>query len=398
MNFWRSSAGVIEAELTSAALEDAVAGINALGIDLLSLDRCSDLTCRFQILRKEYPVIKALAEKRGEVLRLVRRKGLYWRIRSLIKRPVLAAGLCLMGGLVLTLPSRVLFVRVAGNQEVPGNRILEAAETCGVEFGASRRAVRSEKVKNAILAEIPQLQWVGVNTAGCLATVSVKERAAPEKVEEKYQVSSIIAARDGFLTSATVIRGNPLFQIGQAVQKGQVLVSGYTDCGICIQATRSEAEIYAQTNHRIHAVTPETCGEIQDTGRARRTISLLFRKKRINLWKDSGISPTTCGRMYKEYYLTLPGGFVLPAALCIDTYVPYETAVAPVLEFQAEEALDRFVRNYLPSQMAAGEILSGSCEVALEEGGYHLRGHYICEEMIGREQQEQIGEENGKND
>ena len=80
-------------------------------------------------------------------------------------------GLCLLLLLVCILPTRVLFMRVEGNESIPENLILEAAEDCGIRFGASRSAVRSEKVKNGILSRISELQWVGVNTKGCIAVI-----------------------------------------------------------------------------------------------------------------------------------------------------------------------------------------------------------------------------------
>ena len=397
MNIWRSTAGIVEVELTSAAPEEAISAIGELEIEILCLRRCGDLSCRFQISRKNYSALQKLTAKRGEDLRLIGRKGLYWKVKSLFQRPVLLAGLCLWGCLISFLPSRIFFVGVTGNEIVPSRRILEAAENCGIYFGASRRDVRSEKVKNAMIAQIPQLQWVGVNTAGCVATVSVRERLLMENPEETKSVSNIVATKDGFILSATVTRGNPLFQVGQAVKEGQVLVSGYTDCGICIQATRSSAEIYAQTHRSFHAVTPSYFKEIQATNRIRRKISIRFRKKRINLWKDSGISPTTCGRIDKEYCLTLPGGFQLPVALCLEMYSEYDVRDTALSEDRAVELLDGFVQSYLPTQMAAGEIIHADRQVERVDNAYHLRGQYICSEMIGREQLEQIGEGNGKN-
>lgn len=397
MSIWRSAAGIVEVELTSAVPEDAISAIGELGIVILSLQRCGDLSCRFQISRKDYSALRKLAAKRGDALHLIGRKGLYWKAKSLLLRPVLLTGLCLWGCMICFLPSRIFFVHVNGNQTIPSRRILEAAENCGIYFGASRRAIRSEKVKNAMIAQIPQLQWVGVNTSGCVATISVRERLVTETENQESQVSNIVATKDGFILSATVTRGNPLFQVGQAVKEGQVLVSGYTDCGICIQATRSSAEIYAQTRRSFHAVTPSVYQEIQLTGGVRRKISLRYRKKRINLWKDSGISPTTCGRIYEEYYLTLPGGFQLPIALCLETYSEYAVRDAALSEDRAVQLLDGFVQSYLPTQMAAGEIIHGDRQIERTEDAYHLRGAYVCAEMIGKEQQEQIGEGNGKN-
>ena len=397
MDLWKSLAGMVEVELTSAEPEAALGAISTRGIEIFRVEQKGELTMRFHIRRKDYNMLAALCEKRGEPLKLLRKSGLYWAGRQLLRRPVLLAGMAFFLALVLYLPSRVFFIQVEGNVTVPTRQILEAAGESGICFGASRRQVRSEKVKNALLSAVPQLQWAGVNTAGCVATISVRERTDAQASQQEWEVTSIVAARDGYILSGTVTRGNALFQVGQAVKAGQVLVSGYTDCGICIQATRAEGEITAQTNRTLEAVTPSQWvlrGE--ETG-VHRKYSLLFGKKRINLWKDSGILDTTCGRMYMEYYVTLPGGFQLPLALCVEEFTSYETGTAELPQSGAEEALTEYADSYLLQQMVAGEIRSRLQTVCLDGGIYRLKGSYVCVEMIGRVQREQIGDTNGKN-
>ena len=154
------------------------------------------------------------------------------------------------------LPTRIFFVRVEGNVTTPTRLILDAAGESGIRFGASRRAVRSEKMKTALLSALPHLHGAGGNTSGCVATGSVRQRTEPEVTGQDRAVSSIVASRDGFIVSATVTRGNSLCRVGQSVKAGQVLISGYTDCGICIQATRAEGETCAQTSREFAAVTP----------------------------------------------------------------------------------------------------------------------------------------------
>lgn len=39
-------------------------------------------------------------------------------------------------------------------------------------------------MKNALLSAIPELQWAGVNTYGCRAVISVRERTLPERKPE----------------------------------------------------------------------------------------------------------------------------------------------------------------------------------------------------------------------
>lgn len=396
MDLWKSIAGMLEVELTSAEPETALAAVNACGIDIFHMQQVSDLTCCFRIRRRDYRILAKLCEKRGETLHIIRKDGVYWAGKSLLARPILLLGMFFLLAMALYLPSRVFFVRVEGNKTVSTRQILAAAEESGIGFGASRREVRSEKVKNALLSAVPQLQWAGVNTSGCVATISVRERTDTESTQIGNEVTSIVAARDGFILSGTVTQGNALFQVGQTVKAGQVLISGYTDCGICIQATRSEGEIVAQTNRSLDIQTLSEYVQRGGVVDVKRKYSLLVQKKRINLWKDSGISDTSCGRMYEEYYITLPGGFQLPVALCVEEYTFYSTQTAELPQPDAELALSQFADSYLTAQMVAGKIQDRSETVSLDGGVYRLEGAYICVEMIGKVQQEQIGDTNGK--
>lgn len=397
MGFFRSLAGTVEVALTSADIPGAMAAMNGADIPFFAAVQEGDLTLRFSVYRQDYKHLKALCERRGETLGLLHRRGIYWTGKSLLHRRVLVVGLLFLLLLLLYLPSRVFFVRVDGNSSVPTNLILEAAEECGICFGTSRREVRSERVKNALLEAVPELQWAGVNTSGCVATISVRERSITEQSEAEKTVTSIVALRDGIVTSCTATSGNLLCRPGQAVKAGEILISGYTDCGLTIQATRAEGEVFAQTMRETEAVTPVEYSQRTEIKATKRKISLLIGKNRINLWKDSGIWDTTCGRMYLEYYVTLPGGFQLPIALAVEEYTVRTLESTTMEEAEAEAMLSEFAAQYLKQQMVAGEILSKKQLFSAEGTLYRLEGEYVCTEMIGKVQREQIGEYHGEN-
>jgi len=392
MGLLNSLSGMVTAELVSADLTGVMTALNDRGIPIFSASQRDDVTLRLGVRRKDWPVVLNLCEKRGEAIRILHRRGLYWTASRSLHRPVLTVGLAVLLGLILYLPSRVLFVQVEGNASVPTNRILEAAENCGIRFGAFRRQVRSERVKNALLEALPQLQWAGVNTKGCVAVISVRERADSQEPEARGFVSGIVAAREGIVTSCTATRGNMLCAPGQAVQAGQLLISGYTDCGLSIRATGAEGEIYAQVRADTQVLTPATYRVRGAVTESHRNYSLLIGKKRINLWKDSGIWDATCGRIYEEYYITLPGGFTLPIGIAVE-----EITLAPLTPGElpsgaADTLLKEFAPRNLLASMVAGKILSREETVSRDGDVYALAGEYVCTEMIGRVQREQIGE------
>ncbi len=396
MGLWRSLAGMLSVEITSASPAEMLTTVGKLGIAVHQAVSTGDLTIKCSIYRSDFKSLQKALESRGDKIKILRSVGLYWYILNLRHRPVLLIGCVFLIACMLYLPSRVLFVEVEGNSQITTQLILDKAEKCGIVFGASRRAVRSEQMKNALLEEIPQLQWAGINTVGCVAVISVRERETVDRQEQTSRVSSIVATQDGVIREVTVLRGNPLCKVGQAVKAGQVLVSGYTDCGISIKATRAEAEITAQTMRQFDAVTLMAMKKRSAVKQECVKYSLLVGKKLIKLFKDSGISDTSCVKMYEKQYLTLPGGFKLPIAIVTERCVSYdmETAAPQSDDFQW---MERVSQDYLRTQMVAGQILYTDVTLSLQDTVCSLQGKYDCLEMIGRVQSEEIIHGYGEN-
>lgn len=95
--------------------------------------------------------------------------------------------------------------------------------------------------------------------------------------------------------------------------------------------------------------------------------------------------------------MTLPGGFTLPLSLIIDTYTIRNLSESCLSEEEASQLLHRNMEQRLMDEMIAGTFLRKNAVVFPGNGAYRIMGTYLCREMIGRVQQEQIGEYYGKN-
>lgn len=396
MGFFRFLDGIVTVEITSADVHGTMNAIQSSGFQLWNLEMLDVLTIRFQIRRREWKKLRILCKKRGEQLRLLSKRGIYWNLLGLKQRPVLVIGLFLLMLLSFWVPGRVFFVQIEGNISIPSRQIVESAARCGISFGASRREVRSEKMKNALLEEMPSLSWAGVNTFGCTAVISVRERTESNPLDEHCEVSSIIAVRDGVIRQMTVLRGNSLCAVGQAVKAGQVLISGYNDCGISIQAVAARGEIYAETNRSLLVICPAFCEVRGVQTDIMQKFSLIIGKKRIIFSNSSGISGNGCAKIYEEKYISLPGGFCLPVAIAVETWAFYETDVTAFSN--VEQVLKGFAARYLPAQMTCGKILLADEALLQQDGYWELTGNYCCYEMIGITRIEENIPEYGKND
>ena len=392
-----SLSGSLRVALTGADLSNSLHAINERNIPISHLQTVDDFTVRFTVLRRYMKEIENIAQRKGDILSVCSQNGAFWMIRDMQRRWVLVFGLLLWISFAVFLPSRVLFLEVEGNERISANQILEAAQDAGIKFGASRRAVRSEKMKNRLLGVLPQLQWAGVNTYGCRAVISVKERNV-ENQSDQQTISHVVAATDGVITSCIVTNGSGLCAEGQVVQKGQILISGYTDCGGVITAGRGQGEIFALTRHEIRAVSPTDRAFREKDTAAQVRYSLQFGKKRINFYKGSGIYDGSCVKMVTQYYLTLPGDFALPVCLTKEELISYQWQNDQVHERLALEELACFSKRYVRENGVALVIEDHQETVEVKDGLFVLCGHYSCTEMIGREQGVQIGDLHGKTD
>jgi len=384
LDLWNQISGNLRVELIAADTESILAQAVRQGLTLHDMEKLDGLGVRFSLARGELNAMREIARKKDGTLRILSKRGVFYRAAGWGKRPVLLVVLAALLAASVYLPGRILFVQVQGNASVPTRLILETAGEFGLSFGASRRAVRSERIKNELLGAIDKLEWVGVNTSGSVATIQVRERKEePEPAEDT--LCNLVAAVDGVIESITLVRGELKCATGQAVRKGDTLVSGFLDLGIVTKTVEAEGEVYARTLRESSAVLPlnRHCRLTQENQIIK--YSLLVGKKRINLYSDSGILMPTCGKMTKINQLRLPGGFTLPVALIRETYTVYETAPSPRTGEDTEQSLSDAVQRYLLQDMVAGSILRTQSRLEQSEQIWIFTASYECREMIARQ-------------
>lgn len=356
------------------------------------------LCVRASVSYRDYVRLNKLVSKSNDSVIVHKTGGIFLLLNKMINRPVLAVLTVSMLLLSLWVPSRIFFIKVEGNRNVLATRILQEAENCGIYFGAQRTAVRSENIKNNLLEAMPELQWVGVNTKGCVAVISIREDLNQKRAEEAVVYSNIVAERDGIVISATVTSGAPACAPGDAVKKDQVLVSGWQDLGLLVKTTRAVGEIVAQTERELKLNTPLAYMKTGSKSNSQTSYSVIIGKNRINLSKNSGIYYTGCDKIYTSYYLTLPGGFVLPLAFETEHTVVYNNAPYQMPSDAANKVISEQADRYLLSQTVSGVIQNRHLYFTADDTMGRTFAKYTCVEIIGRERTGELNIHYGEND
>lgn len=390
--------GLIKVQIIGADIPMTIDYLCDSGMILYDVRYDGKLSATLEVSNGQYRPFRKLAEKRGNEVRIRSVNSVIWNLKNWIRRPVLMASVMLILFLTVWMPSRVLFIAVEGNTTIPATRILQEAEKCGIYFGAKRNAVRSEIVKNHLLESISELRWAGVTTDGCTAVIRVLEETSQVQEKTPIEFSSVVAERDGIITSCTVTSGTAACVVGDAVKEGQVLISGCQNLGLMVKLTRSQGEIFAQTERNVCLIMPLVYEKKQELSEQTTRYSLIIGKNRINLSKGSGISYTGCDKIYTQYYLTLPGGYILPAALTVEQIINYEQTTISFEPEQMESYMLAQCDSYLLGHTVSGTIQSKAVSRSFSEQVNYVTVQYTCVEMIGRECTEEINIQYGKAD
>lgn len=366
------------------------------GVLLYDVVREDHLTAVFTVEGSQYRIIERMCKKRGDKCELIDMWGFVTMFSAVFKQWVLIIGVLILLFLTIYMPRYALFFEITGNQNIPDNQILNALSNCGVHFGCTRKSIRSERIKNSLIEQIPELDWVGITTDGCVVNIQVREKEIDKKEETKNVISSIVAATDGTIVSVTATKGVVQCKSGQAVKKGELLISGYEDCGILIRGLQAEGEIFAKTFRSEIMKSPSAAAIRTETVRTERNYSLQIGKKLINFNNSSGISPTGCVKIEKINYLTLPGGFRLPIALIREdiTSCRIETNADTT---DAYSWLPNAMIRYVNNQMIAGAIEQQQFTMKSANDHCVLYGNFYCTEEIGKTKIEEILKIYGQN-
>ena len=179
-----------------------------------------------RIKAREYKKLRGAYRRSWARPRLLKKRGAPFLLHRLEARKGLLLGALCGGALYWFLSGFLWGVSVTGTQLMPPSRVLEAAARQGLYQGCAQREMNPRGAALGILSELPELSWAGISTDGCFAEIAVKEGEPKPQPEEEAGWSNIVASREGKVVEIQAQSGRPEVKLGEAVERGQLLISG----------------------------------------------------------------------------------------------------------------------------------------------------------------------------
>ena len=206
---------------------------------------------------KDYKKIRILRRtiKFPPKLKIHKKYGLPFIIKSYEKRKGVAVGIILSFLILYFLSGFIWEVKVEGNTNIDSNQVIIACEELGIKKGISKNKIDPYNLKSLLVLKVEGIAWCSFNVEGSVLTVDISEAKDSSK-ESDNTPSNLIATHDGVIKNTKIEKGAKMIDLGQAVRKGDLLVSGALNYGEKTEFIKSEGKVIAETERIFKKTVP----------------------------------------------------------------------------------------------------------------------------------------------
>ncbi len=364
------------------------------GVGFWDLEWLDPHTLRLRVSRRDARRVGPLAEKVLCEARARRHLGFPYFLAGFRKRYALLLGLALSLAAVCLLSRFVLTIEVSGNETVSTAAILTELSRQGVRVGAYGPGLDVRRISQESLLRLDGLAWMSINLHGTRAEVLVREKLPEPEVRDESTPANVVAQADGVILDLEVLDGQAVFREGEAVLRGEVVISGtmdlrepeYSAVDAGQRLVHARGNVWARTYRTLTAQIPLEAQVKRYTGEEETQWSLLALGRTVNFFGKGGVFSEGYDKIVETHPLTLPGGRVMPLALRRTEYRAYVTEPAALNAGAARSMLEERLLERLDALIGEdGEVLDTVFTVREEDGMLAVTLRAECREQIGRE-------------
>lgn len=224
---WHFLIGYVILQIEGISVARFLRRLTESGIAIRNLSRdSSGSVVRFAIDRTRFFDLHRLKSGLPVRIRIVKRCGLPFLVQKMRRRPALWIGIIVMLFAITFASDRIWMIRIEGAETVRQETIDTLLKEYGLRTGARPKGAVLIEAANDMSVRIPEAAWIGLDSEGVTLIVKVVEALPESEKTNLCATSDIVATKDGIVTAITVMRGQACVKVGDAVKKGDVLITG----------------------------------------------------------------------------------------------------------------------------------------------------------------------------
>lgn len=171
--------------------------------------------------------VRKICEQYHCICEVTEKKGAAYVIRRYIKRFGIVLGATAAAALIFFLSNIVMKIEIEGvSDEDVISEIRSILSDEGLSAGAYIPSLNYLDLSNKLFRTSDNVAWASIGNIGSVVYVNVSEPTKKIETENTHIPCNIVASQDAVIVNAEVLAGQLKVLIGDAVYKGQTLVSG----------------------------------------------------------------------------------------------------------------------------------------------------------------------------
>lgn len=230
------------------------------------------------VAAREYKLLRPFAKRCELTLKCTKKGGLPFIISQYKIRSGLLIGAILYIAISIILSGYIWNININTSGSINEYELREELRSLGLYEGAKISDINIQDIEQQATIDMDNIAWISINITGTLVNIELSPRVDKKTPTDKTP-SNIIASSDGVITGIEAGEGKPSVKIGEAVVKGQMLVSGILEYDVGgFKLKHSDAKIYAQTKKTLSVSVPleETVLKKNDFNTYKKNLSLLW--------------------------------------------------------------------------------------------------------------------------
>ncbi len=288
-------------------------------------------------------------------------------------------------GMVLVLPfilsQFVLNISVEGNRTVDSIDIVRTLEEMGLKKFTLASSHDTRSMERKLLIKLKQLSFASVTVRGATVEVKVREGLPEGEILDTDTPSNILSATDAKIVETRVFEGHKQINVGDSVQKGQLLVSGIMEDKYGKnRLVRSRGEIIGETHRKLTETVPNTSTVYTHTATA--TVTKLFwNDKTVFTW---GNAPQQDAKVVRRTYKFSVFGKAVPSYIVKEIYLLRDGKTQNIDMDTAKSIVEDRIARYVKKENIY--LLKSTEFTATEtDNSYIFDAVLVCHENIADE-------------
>ena len=345
----------------------------------------------FNILIDDFYKLKEIAKKTNTKVRIHKKKGYPFFVYKNRRRKAYLVGIITFLAVIYTLSLFVWDIHFEGMYTYTEDVMLEYLAEKNIRHGSIKSDIDCTQIEKMLRNDFFDITWVSVSLEGTRLTIHIQENYDYDIVDEnEFEMSDIIADKEGIISSIITRSGTPLVKTGDAVKEKDILVSGNVvvnnEYGELIKNEygNADADILAQTVYNYNESMSIRHKIKVYTGNSKKSYGITIFNKSFYIFSQKA-GYDECDRTVEQKQFKLGKNFYLPIYFYEISYNEYNTKTEKYTEENARTILEKNIDDFFEELIEKGvQIIENNVTIRREGSNYIAEGDVVVIENFGK--------------